>query len=473
MKKKAIILSLLPLCLLASCSNSKEDDPTTLNVILYDAGWGNEWFRDVITKWEEDNPGYSVNLTAKYDVTTLINRHLSSKNNTDDLYIATNAGWKNYAYEGKFAKLDDLLSESVDNTTVESKINDEFKANLKMKIDSEDEAHVYRLPWTSGMGGIYYNAKMFEKNGWNVPTTTTELATLVKQILENPVEVPGDDTASVKPFVYTGENTDYFDYAIFNWWMQLAGYDAVNEFYNYSNAENFNYKNAESAYEALKKVVDYWRTLFSDVEITLDGGAKETVSTYVSGSLGYTNHQAQTDFFNGKAAMIFDGDWIYNETLNYGTNNNFELKLMKTPTFTGAKENDVSYIIGSDQYVAIPASSSKQDLAKSLIKTMISDWSLSNFTNKSHGFLAYKNGNTSTIDKTNSYVSSYLEARNSVSKTRTDDSSAEIYLNGYISNVWVASSNRPFQGLLQVREKTTDSSFDTIYAAAKSAFSKM
>lgn len=472
MKKKILILSLLPLCLLASCNNSKEDDPTTLNVILYDAGWGHEWFEDIIAKWEEDNPGYHINLTAKYDVTTLINRHLSSRNNTDDLYISTNAGWKNYAYEGKFAQLDDLLEETVDNVTVKNKINDEFQANLKMKINGESEAHAYRLPWTSGMGGIYYNAKMFEQNGWKVPTTTEELTALVKNILENPVEVPGDDTASVKPFVYTGENTDYFDYAIFNWWMQLAGYDAVNEFYNYSSAENFNYKTVGSAYASLKTVVDYWRSLFSDMEITLEGGAKETVSTYVSGSLGYTNHQAQTDFFNGKAAMIFDGDWIYNETLNYGINNNFELKLMKTPTFSGAKESNVSYIIGSDQYVAIPASSSKQDLAKSLIKTMISDWSLSNFTNKSHGFLAYKNGNTSTIDTTNSYVSSYLEARNSVSKTRTDDSSAEIYLNGYISNAWVVSSNRPFQGLLQVPEKTTSSSFDTIYAAAKDAFNK-
>ena len=119
------------------------------------------------------------------------------------------------------------MSETVDGVTVEEKVNDEFKPSLKMNVKGEE--HVYRLPWTSGFGGIFYNAKMFEENGWKVPETTAELTALVKQILENPVEVKGDDAMSVKPFVYTGENTDYFDYTIFNWWMQLAGYDKVRD----------------------------------------------------------------------------------------------------------------------------------------------------------------------------------------------------------------------------------------------------
>ena len=310
-----------------------------------------------------------------------------------------------------------------------------------------------------------------------MPTTTSELTALVKQILENPVEVKGDDAASVKPFVFTGDNTDYFDYAIFNWWRQLAGYDKVKDFYNYSSADNFNYKNSESAYSSLKKVVDYWKTLFGDVTIKAvdDNGnpTTEQVSSYISGSLSYSNHDAQQDFFNGKAARIFDGDWIYNETLKYGTKpDGFERKLRKTPVFDGAKDTDVSYVIGSDQYIAIPASSKKQNLAKSFIKTRISNWSLSNFTNKSHGFLAYKNTDPSAIDTSNPYISSYLDRKNSVTKAATDDSKAEIYLNGYISNAWVASSNRPFLGLLQQSSKTVESSFDTIYSAAKDRFSR-
>ncbi len=465
---KPITASLLSLLVLAGCgSTSDKSDPTTLNVILYDAGWGHEWFDDVIAKWEADNPGYKVNLTAKYDVKTLINRHITSKNNTDDLYINTDSGWRNYAYQGYFAPLDDLLSEEVDGVTVENKINDEFQDTLKMNVEKEE--HTYRLPWTSGIGGIYYNAKMFRDNNWKVPTTTKELSELVTNILENPVEVAGSDTEAVKPFVFTGDNTDYFDYGIFNWWLQKAGYDKVKEFYQYASADNFNYKTEGSAYESLYQVVKYWKSLFTDK--TLSSG--DTVSTYVGGSLSYTNHQAQTDFFNGKAAMMFNGDWLYNETLQYGTNENFELQLMKMPTFEGAKETDVSYVIGSDQYIAIPASSKKQDLAKSLIKTMISDWSLSNFTNKSHGFLAYKNGNTSAIDTSVSYVSSYLNVRNSIKKATTDDSKSDAFLNGYVSNAYVTSSNRPFAGLLQQSSLTVEDCFDTIYKSAQSVYQRM
>ena len=35
-------------------------------------------------------------------------------------------------------------------------------------------------------------------------------------------------------------------YKIFNWWMQLAGYDKVREFYQYQSAENFNWQNIKT-----------------------------------------------------------------------------------------------------------------------------------------------------------------------------------------------------------------------------------
>ena len=459
MKKATILLPVMLVAVgaLSSCSSKNQNDPKTLNVVLYNAGWGDEWFKDIITKWESENEGYKVNLTSKYEVNTLINRRLASSKNTDDLYIATDNSWKNYAAQGAFAPLDDLMDEKVDGVKVRDKVNDEFERTLDF-TDAKGNTHVYRLPWTACMGGIYYNAKMFEENGWTVPTTTAELTALVNNIIENPVEVKGDDTRAVKPFVYTGENTDYFDYTVFNWWLQTSGYEKVREFYNYSSAENFNYQTAGSAYEGLYKVVKYWRSLFG------------SANNVVPGSLSYGNHQAQQDFFNGKAAMMFNGDWMYNETLNYGEPKNFELKLMKTPTFEGAVETDSAYVIGSDQYIAVPATSTKQDLAKSFLKVLMSNWSLSNFTNKSHGFLAYKNTDQSDIDRTNTYVDSYLTVRNSITKTTTDASEASIYLDGSLNNCWVKHATRPFLPLLQDSAKTVEECFDALYANAKSVF---
>ena len=64
---------------------------------------------------------------------------------------------------------------------------------------------------------------------------------------------------------------------------------------------------------------------------------------------------------------------MYNEILKYDINNeNFEFALMKTPVADGAVETSITYTIGEDQYIAIPESSTKKELAKDFIKLMIS-----------------------------------------------------------------------------------------------------
>lgn len=457
MKRKLKLLTVLATsCLLVSGVSSCDgevNDPMTLNVVLYNAGWGDEWLKDVVKNFEEANPDYKVNLTSKYDVRELINRRLASNKNTDDLYIATDSGWRNYAAQEKFAELDDLMDEEVESgITFKDKVDPAYKDSLLFK-NKDGSEHVYRLPWTSGMGGIYYNETLFEQNNLKVPTTTDELYTLINYVIENKIEVEGDDTAFVTPFVYSGENTDYFDYTIFNWWLQLSGYDAIKDFYDYKDPEQFNYKK-EGAYKDLYTVIKYWKQLFSNKDY------------YLNGSLSYNNHDAQRAFFNGKALMMFNGDWLYNETLNYGENSKFSLKIMPTPTFIGAKETDVAYTIGSDQFIAVPKTSIKKDLAKSFLKEMVKDSSLANFTNKSHGFLAYTIKDQSLIDTSNSYVKSYLDVRNNIKKSTTDDSKSMMFLNGDIKNAWITHANRPFLGLLQNSQSTVEDSFDSLYKAA-------
>ncbi len=463
MNKKLLITTLTSTLLIGAISaltscGGETNNPDELRIVLYNAGWGDEWIKDVISSWEEKNPGKTVNLTSLYDVNTLINRRLASSDNTDDLYITTYNGWRNFAAQGKFAPLDDLLTETVDGFTVLDKIDPAFKDHLYF-TNQDSEKHVYRLPWTSGMGGIYYNKTMFEENHWEVPTTTEELTALIAQIKEDRVSVEGDDTQSVVPFAYTGQNTDYFDYAVLTWWMQLAGSDAIKDFFNYSNAENFNTENTEGIYDELKTAVTYWWSLFSDQ------------SNYLSGSIGYSNHDAQRAFFNGQCAMIFTGDWCYNEISQYGTPKNFELSFMKTPTITGAKETDIAYAVGSDQYIAIPASSTEKDLAYTFIKEMISNEFLSNFTNKAHGFLAFNNSDSSSIDTSNSYIKEYLDVRNATTNRISDESNALIYLNQDIQNIWVTSASRPFLGLLQ-GGTNIDDAFDAIYKQAQAVFSE-
>ncbi|MGM9874273.1 MAG: ABC transporter substrate-binding protein [Bacilli bacterium] len=442
--------SLLLTSALSSC-NKTTNDLTTLNIVCLNKGYGDTWIKNLVSEWERQNPEYKVHLEATSSASTIIQRNINSKNNTDDLYISVGNDWKTYAASNKFLPLDDLIEEEVDGVKIKNKVNKEYQDSIYY-TNTNNETHVYRLPWTSGVGGIYYNAKMFDDNGWNIPTTYNELLTLIDTIKNANIPVAGSETDVVKPFVYTGQNTDYFDYAVFTWWAQLAGIDAIKEFLTYSDASVFDYTNSEKAYSKLYEATALWNNIFQDK------------SNYVEGSAGKTNHQAQQNFLNGYAAMMFNSDWLYNEMINYMDNktlpSTFDLKIMKTPTAPNAVEPNASYIVGEDQYIAIPKTTQKADLAKSFIKLLVSDYSMKNFLDNAYGLMAYS-WDTSTYNSSNTYVNSLLDYRIGLEETYTNYSSSPLYLSGLV-DIWSTSAARPFKGLLDGTIASIDAAFITI-----------
>ena len=92
MKKRLIaviltaILTVLALVTLVACN--KKNDPTVLNIVCLNKGYGKEWIEEIVAKWESEHDGYTVKLTAAASAGELINRNINSKNNIDDLYIS-------------------------------------------------------------------------------------------------------------------------------------------------------------------------------------------------------------------------------------------------------------------------------------------------------------------------------------------------------------------------------------------------
>ena len=123
MKKTNLILSIASIFLvgaLSSCSNT--NDPNTLNIICLNASYGDQWINTLKDKFENDNPGIKINLKTSYDANKLIESHLSSSKNTDDLYISVGTSWKVNAAQNYFEELDSLLDETVDNVTLKKKL---------------------------------------------------------------------------------------------------------------------------------------------------------------------------------------------------------------------------------------------------------------------------------------------------------------------------------------------------------------
>ena len=316
MKKTNLILSIASIFLvgaLSSCTDST--DSNTLNIICLNASYGDQWINTLKDKFETNNPGIKVNLKTSYDANKLIESHLSSRKNTDDLYISVGTSWKVNAAQNYFEELDTLLDETVDNVTIKEKVADEYKNSLYF-TKSDGSKHCYRLPWTSGIGGIYYNSAMFEKYGWSdwlkqtyktntsgTPETFEQLKALCKKINDSKIVAPGSDgDIAVKPFVYTGANNDYFDYLTLSWWGQLAGVDAIQEFLKYESVDNYDVTKNQT-YNYLKQATSYWNQIFGDSANVVEGCESKTAAN------------AQKEFINGMAAMIVDGDWLYNDYL--------------------------------------------------------------------------------------------------------------------------------------------------------------
>ena len=467
MKKNSLfVMSILMLAStlpMASCFGGKKSNPNKLNVICLNLGYGREWIDEAVKIWEAENEGYKVNLDATADAKAVISGNISKRNNQDDVYISVGADWMSYAGQGRLLELDDLLNETVDGMNFRDKINDEYKDSIYFK-NKEGEQHTYRLPWTAGIGGIMYNAKMFADNHWNIPTTVAELIELCEYIVNNPIDAdPTDPTGgNVYPFSYTGANTDYFDYTVFNWWSQIVGLDAINSFKDYTKDSKTNFDASQNTtYAGLKTATQAWWDIFSQKK-----DAKDNPYYYANPEdISASNHDAQKNFLNGKAAMMFNADWLYNEMLTYVSThkldpNKFQLGIMPTPKISAEMPNN-GYIIGEDQYIAVPASTSKPELAKSFIKTLVSDRVLNIFADKAHGMMAYKlsSGKYTTED---TYVKSIETYRNNLAGTFTNFSSSPLFLNGYV-DFWGAKSGRPFLQLLQGTTDDIDHAFEKIY----------
>ncbi len=434
------------------------NDQNVLNIVCINAGYDRVWIDKIAEKFTANHPEITVNIRADRNSESIIQQNLSKSKNTDDLYISVGAVWKSYAAQGYFADLSDLIEEEVDGVKVKDKIADEYAESIYY-TRSNGEKKCYRLPFTSGIGGIFYNKKMFEENGWSVPTTFDELVALCDQINAAKLAVAGTDDVAVKPFTYAGTDSDYFDYTVFDWWSQIVGKDAIKEFLKYESVNNFDVTK-NSTYAALKTATEKWYQLFH---------ADSTY--YVPNNNTTTAENAQKQFINGYAAMMFNGDWLYNESLNYtdsGTFQNFELGLMKTPVIGEANADYVntSYVIGEDQYIAIPASSKKKDLAKSFIKAIISNDGCETFIKEAHGFLAYKaDYNTMNID--NAYMQEVIKLRDQYTDKFTNFSSNRKYLCNYL-DIWCSSDCRPFEPILKKSISSVDVAFSNILKKATS-----
>lgn len=405
---------------LVACGPKKANND--LKVAAYLGGYGEKWLHDMARAFEAENPGVKVEVEANPELAADIPNRLEN-GSKDDIFFSHGIAWELQAVQGRIEPLDDLLQQEVENGI---KLIDKIDSSLLET--AKFAGKTYKLPWTKGVGGLVYNAKMFRENNWEVPTTYDELLALADTINEANLPVPGASSRhTVKPFVWSQE-TYYWDYLVFDWWAQI---DGIEFFKNYNKVESPDMFNP-GQYPGLEKALTAWTDLVA-----------KNPNYSVEDSVGKQYMAAQMDFLNGYAAMIPNAQWLESEMSENIDPSKVEMKMMPAPMLSEAKKDAngnpirVNYTVGAGDSIIIPKKAPNKELAKKFLLFLAKDDTIKSFTETTRGVLLAMD--YSNVDFTNSKLSDFtrsvIEINNTSQKFNLYSNSLMV-LEGKVSTEW-------------------------------------
>ncbi len=360
---------------LTGCGKKRTGD---LFVTVYDGGYGTDWIKQVAEDYEAKT-GIKVSWSADQTILDRLSTELDAP--SSDIYMSHDIGWQGYAEQGLLEELDDLYASEVEGT------GKTFKDRLCAGAEeiSKLNDHYYKVCYTQGAGGLVYNVKMFQDNGWTVPTTYAELQALCQQIVDAkvPTSEPG---TKVVPIAWSGADREYYwDYIVFEWWAQLAGEEKINQFKSYkvdgTYGTGYEVFNPSTYHKEFVDAYNMWHSLIAQ-------NPSYSNNTPQSAKLV----SASSMFANGMAAMIPYAQWAKYEIQNStGTQFAFDVAMMKTPKAT-AESQDFNYNVGFGDSIIIPKNISDDSKAKAkdFLRYLAGKEACKTFVDKARGaFLAF------------------------------------------------------------------------------------
>ena len=134
--------------------------------------------------------------------------------------------------------------------------------------------------------------------------------------------------------------------------------------------------------------------VYSTLARLTKGKTSKGTDITLDGSVGATAITAQSNFINGRAAMIVGGTYFPTEMVDYIKIKNFDAGYMPMPHINADKKSidgskDTSNVLFSadNGVFAIPASAANKDLAKQFLIHMLTEKSYSSFVKATHGLL--------------------------------------------------------------------------------------
>lgn len=327
----------------ASGTEGEEKEERTLKVAGLDGGYGTEHWKAVAEKFEDNNPGVTVELTLEKNIEDVLRPQIQAMNVPDIMYVSVGReGMMTETLIKEKAVMDitDLLSMEVpgESVTVGEKIIPGFTDTLI--TNPYGDGKTYLAPLFYGPTGLFYNKTLFKDGGaYKLPGTFDELFAL------------NDSAKANGSALFTYPTTGYFDaffYALIN---EVGGAEVFNKAMTF-DAETWKSPEMTKVFELVGELVKHNHV--------------DTVAQ--ANNEGFTKNQQLV--LDNKALFIPNGTWLPGEMEKAPRAEGFEWGFSALPAVEDGGDR-YSYTFFEQMY--IPAGAKEADLAKEFMAYMYSD----------------------------------------------------------------------------------------------------
>lgn len=333
-------------------------DPTqapeavTLNVAVFEGGYGADMWREVATAFEAKVPNVKVELNINKNLEDAIGPAMKAGDYPDAVYLAVGrpaALTETMIKENALADITDMLSMTVpgESVTVKDKMLAGFTDTLV--TNPYNDGKTYLAPMFYSPNGLFYNKALFESKGWTVPNTWDEMWAL------------GDKAKEEGIALFTYPTSGYFD-GFMNAMLYSAGGPS---FFN----DCMTYKEGIWQSENATKVFDIIGKLATYVEPTTVANANNE---------NYKKNQQL--ILDNKALFMPNGTWVSGEMADAPRAEGFAWATTGLPALA---EGGDKYCYTFFEQMWIPAQAKNADLAKQFLAYMYSDEAAAIFAKQS------------------------------------------------------------------------------------------
>ena len=333
---------------MAGCGGKTSDTEETLEVFLWEAGYGTQWCQDLLASFEGEDwvkqkyPNLEIVFAKDGNKSTYTTKiDAGEKGNTVDLFmtasLANYVGKDASGYEFFADLTENVFNQTVpgESVTVKDKMLPTYLDSIRYYERGEDsnsdvpfKSYVY--PWASGMDSILYNADHLEEFGLEVPLTTKQFVEACQTISAKNAGLNDYYFTSIDEnggyAIVTDGGGNYWNYLYPVWWGQ---YEGIEEYYNFFNGV---YNDSISSLVFTQKGKLHSLTTMENILKWKNGYVYKKSS-------GLEYKQAQTNFLKGDGVFYANGDWFAKEMEStkkeiveeYGSDYDYNIRMMRMP----------------------------------------------------------------------------------------------------------------------------------------------